>query len=178
MHAALDALVRLGEGVAVLEAAASSRSLELIATDMLVFDGMRYALWALTPFSGPSSPTRAARRMAALRGRACAAAETLHGVVLQQFRAHAPAVAVGDKRADAVRTSRTVCSVGAALGDDVRAELIGARVAAFRAAFAVDDGGLGAVERRFAWLRKELLSIWKALGAAHDRDWGVVFPTQ
>lgn len=138
-----DALVRLDEGVAVLEASASSPSLELIATDLFIFQTVRDALDALMPLSAAATPTRAARRMAALHSRARTATDTdtLRATMLQQFRAHAPAVtaltATGAR--EAAPTLRTVYGVGAALGDDVRAELVGAhvatRVSAFRAAF-------------------------------------------
>ena len=181
---ALDALVRLDESVAVLEAAAQSRSLELLATDLSVFVTVRNALEQLTVLdSAVPSQSRAVKRLSTLRSRATKATDILRETVVQQFRAHAPAVAAGgDDRDDAVETLQTVCQVGAAIGDDVRAELVSAhvasRVAAFRAAFMADETGLSGVERRFAWLRKELRANWKTLGAFSDKDWGLVFPAE
>ncbi len=180
----LDALVRLDESVAVLEAAAQSRSLELLATDLSVFASVRNALEELTVLdSAAPSQSRAVKRLSTLRSRALKATDILRETVVQQFRAHAPAVAAGgDDRDDAVETLQTVCLVGAAIGDDVRAELVSAhvasRVAAFRAAFMADETGLSGVERRFAWLRKELRANWKILGALSDKDWGLVFPAE
>lgn len=188
VRAALDALVRLEEGVAVLEAAAQSRSLDLLATDLAVFGTVREALNSLDELDDDTAAkaARAVKRLAALRTRASAATDALRAAVLQQFRAHAPAVAVSASdpvaAADAVETMQVVCAVGAAIGGDVRAELVAAhvtsRVAAFRAAFMADTTGLSGVERRFLWLRKELRANWAAQGAPNDRDWGLVFPAE
>lgn len=185
VSSALAALVALDEGVGVLEAAAATRSFELLATDLSVFANVRSALVSLDTHAGNSPPGAAPGllRLPTLRARAGAATDALRQTVLQHFREHAPAIATNAPgRETSVRALQTACTVAAAIGDDLRSEIIAAhvasRIAAFHAAFMADRAGLSGVEKRFGWLRRELRGNWPRAGEKGDRDWGRVYPDE
>lgn len=126
------------------------------------------------------------RRLPELRARAAVANESLRTTILQEFRRMSDVVSMAstvepEKLDNAVARLRTACLVSQAMGQDIKAEVIGSfirgRKLAFRAAFEMDKNGLSGVEKRFTWLRRELRVNWARLGGERiDRGWGVVFP--
>lgn len=180
--AALEALVALDDAVTKLEAAAASPTLDLVATNLTVFETVRSSLALFDQHK--SSPLR---RVPQLRARAAVATETIRSTTLISFRRHSDTLST--PRANpatldaAVAHLRTACLVADAMGSDVRAELLGtfirSRKASFRAAFEMDSAGFTTMEKRFVWLRNDLRKNWARLGGERvDRGWGLVFPQE
>lgn len=182
--AALEALVGLEHAVEKLETAAGEISLAGVAGDLTVFSSVRDSL-ALFDNMSETSGT-GLRKLPELRARAAVAIETLRCSIFSEFKRMSDVVSMAgsvepSKLDDAVARLRTACLVAQAMGKDVIAEVIGSfvrgRKLAFRAAFAMDKRGFAGVEKRFAWLRRELRMNWARLGGERiDRGWGVVFP--
>lgn len=169
-----------------LDAAAASSSLDLVAADHSVFTDLHQSLAHFDSMSDLHG--NGLKRLPELRARAAVSKETLRGTILSEFRRMSDVVSMAgtvapEKLDDAVARLRTACLVAQAMGDDVRAEVIGSfirgRKMAFRAAFEMDKRGLSGVEKRFTWLRRELRVNWARLGGERvDRGWGVVFPDE
>lgn len=181
---ALDALVSLEKAVTQLEAAASAQSLTTVASDVSVFEHVKNAQAFFDGLEKKEGP--ALKRLPQLRARAAVAYETLRSSLLSEFRRMSDVVSMAaempkEKVDDAVERLKMACAVAGAMGEEVRMEVVGSfvrgRRTAFRAAFEMDASGLAGVERRFAWLRKELRVNWARLGGERvDRGWGKVFP--
>lgn len=178
--AAVDALVTLDDAVAKLEKAATSTSLESIASNLYVFEAVRDSLKLFESQPEPNS-------LPPLRARAAVATETLRSTMLVDFKRNSDLLSTSDTSPTnldaAVERLRTACLVAEAMGSIVSAELLGsyirARRSAFCAAFEMDRSGFAGIDKRFAWLRKELRSNWAHLGGEMvDRGWGRVFPEQ
>ncbi|PXF45444.1 Vacuolar protein sorting-associated protein 53 A [Gracilariopsis chorda] len=176
--AAVEALVTLDDAVVKLETAATSTNLDHIASHLNVFDAVRDSL---TLFESQPEPNS----LPPLRARAAVATETLRSTMLVEFKRNSDMLSTSDtssKNLDAaVERLRTACIVAEAMGSIVRAELLGSyirtRRSAFRAAFEMDRSGFAGIDKRFAWLRKELRANWAHLGGEMvDRGWGRVFP--
>lgn len=184
--AALDALVLLHDSVVQLESAAHASALHVVASDTDLYPGIKSALSVFNSISsGPGL-----KRLPELRTRVSVASESLRQTILSEFRLlsdtvtlsvasepHGPSV----KLEEAIARLKIACTVAAAIGDDVRGEVIGAhirgRLMAFHAAFDMDKTGMLSIERRFGWIRRELRSNWSQLGGElTNHAWGVVFP--
>lgn len=181
---ALEALVILEKAVVQLEAAANTQSLATVASDVSIFDHIRNSQAFFDGLEKKEGP--ALKRLPQLRARAAVAHETIRGSVLSEFRRMSDVVSMAaempkEKVDNAVERLKMACAVASAMGEEVRMEVVGSfvrgRRTAFRAAFEMDTSGLAGVERRFAWLRKELRMNWARLGGERvDRGWGKVFP--
>ncbi|KAI0563101.1 vacuolar protein sorting-associated protein 53 A [Gracilaria domingensis] len=177
---AMEALITLDDAVAKLEHAATSTSLDNISGHLHVFTAVREPL---AVFESQPAP----KQLSQLRARAAVATETLRSTVLTEFKRYSDVLSVATSSSpkvdSAVNRLHTACLVAEAMGSTVRAELLGSyiksRKAAFRAAFEMDKSGFAGVDKRFAWLRKELRVNWARLGGEKvDRGWGRVFPNE
>jgi vacuolar protein sorting-associated protein 53 len=196
---ALDALVAMSDAVTKLEEAAQSKSLQLLAEDPSSFSKITHALDTFRDVLSDDSslPGPGVRSLPDLRARAVTASAAVRVIILGEFRLLSDTITLsirgdsqdasgatsskGSKLSDANDRLRTACSVATAMGGDVPGEVIGAhvrsRMLAFRAGFEMEKTGLGSIEKRFAWVRRELRSNWPVLaGERSNRGWGVIFP--
>lgn len=195
--AALDALVLLHDSVVQLESAAHASALGIVASDADLYPGIKSALSVFDSIAGGPG----LKRLPELRTRTTVASESLRQTILSEFRVLSDIVTLSSvsvsegtqnpaskgqsvpsaKLDDAVARLGTACTVAAAIGDDVKGEVVGAhirgRMMAFRAAFEMDKSGMLSIERRFSWIRRELRSNWAQLGGeSTDCGWGIIFP--
>eukprot|EP00178_Gracilaria_changii_P018747 TRINITY_DN538_c0_g1_i1.p1 TRINITY_DN538_c0_g1~~TRINITY_DN538_c0_g1_i1.p1 ORF type:complete len:837 (-),score=127.78 TRINITY_DN538_c0_g1_i1:7601-10111(-) len=176
---AMEALITLDDAVAKLENAATSSSLDNISSHLHVFTAVRESL---AVFDSQPEP----KQLSQLRARAAVATETLRSTVLTEFKRYSDVLSVATtspKGDSAANRLHSACLVAEAMGSTVRAELLGSyiksRKASFRAAFEMDKSGFASIDKRFAWLRKELRVNWARLGGEKvDRGWGKVFPSE
>lgn len=190
--AAFDAFIALNDGIVLLEEAARCASLEMIAADISLFSRMTNAINLLEATDcDQNSPKRGAARVSELGKRVKRARDTLRETIISEFRLLSDVVTLSGtssssdsaKLSDAINRLRTACAVASAAGSDVQGEVTGyhlrGRLLSFRAAFQMDKSGISGIDKRYAWIRRELRSNWARLGGeSEDRAWGLIFPIE
>lgn len=183
---ALDSLISLDDAVHKLEKSARTADLESLARDSSPFQIVSTSISTLDSLTS-SSPKKSMqiKGLDRLRSRASVANESIRAITLNAFKLHSDAVSNMDAASTethqlAVRILSSACTVAQSMGNDVRAEVVGAfvrrRRASLRAAF-TNEQGLTSTDKKFSWVRKELRTHWAHLGGERvDRGWGKVFP--